>query len=100
VDKADVLLVGTWIQGFILFDVRPAGAELWVKALPSLGGKPVGVFCTYAFHPRGSLQALGTLLTGRGATIAGERAFHRRRPGDGAAAFVQHVLQAAEHAAA
>jgi flavodoxin len=100
VENADVLFVGTWVQGFILFGVRPAGAELWVSALPSLQGKPVGVFCTYAFHPRGSLQALGALLARRGAAIVGERAFHRSRPGDGAAAFVQRVLQSAEHALA
>ncbi len=117
VARADVLFVGTWVQGLILFAVKPAGAELWVPALPPLGvkvkratggltagikmatplgGKPVGVFCTYAFHPRGSLRALGAMLTGRGATVVGERAFHRSRPGAGAEAFVRGVLEAAQ----
>ncbi len=96
VENADALFVGTWVHGLILFGVRPAGAELWVPALPSLEGKPVGVFCTYAFNPRGSLRTLGAMLAARGATILGQRAFHRSRPGDGAAPFVQSVLQSAE----
>jgi flavodoxin len=96
VENADALFVGTWVQGLILFGVKPAGAELWVPALPSLEGKPVGVFCTYAFHPRASLRRLGALLAARGATILGERAFHRSRPGAGAESFVQSVLQSVE----
>lgn len=95
VEKADALLIGTWIQGFILFGVKPAGAELWVPALPSLEGKPVGVFCTYAFNPRGSLGKLSALLTARGAAIIGQRAFHRSRTREGTAPFVQSVLQLA-----
>jgi flavodoxin len=98
VEQAETLFVGTWVQGFILFGVKPAGAELWVPALPSLAGKPVGVFCTYAFNPRSSLRRLGALLQARGATVVGERAFHRSRPGDGAKLFVQSVLQSSGRA--
>lgn len=96
VEKADALFVGTWVQGLILFGVKPAGAELWVPALPSLDGKPIGVFCTYAFNPRGSLRMLGDLLAAQGGTILGQRAFHRSRTDEGAEAFVQSILQAAE----
>lgn len=100
IETADVLFVGTWVQGFILFGVKPAGADLWVKALPSLAGKPVGIFCTYAFHPRSSLQTLGELLSARGATIVGQRAFHRRNPTDGTESFVRQMLQSVEQTAA
>lgn len=96
VEAAHALFVGTWVHGLILFGVRPAGAELWVPALPSLEGKPVGVFCTYAFNPRNSLRSLGAMLSTRGATTVGQHAFHRNRPGDNVAPFVQSVLQAAE----
>ncbi len=94
IENADALFIGTWIQGFILFGVKPAGATLWVPALPSLQGKPVGIFCTYAFNPRGSLQALGELLTAKGAHIVGQRAFHRSSVGEGAQAYVRSVLEA------
>ena len=96
IEAAEVLLIGTWVQGFILFGVKPAGATLWVPALPSLEGKAVGVFCTYAVHPQGSLRALGAMLEARGAAVLGQRAFHRTRPGSGAASFVQGILELAE----
>lgn len=96
VERADVLFVGTWVQGFILFGVKPAGADLWVPALPSLEGKAIGVFCTYAFSPRGSLQTLATMLKARGATVLGQQAFHRRHPQHGTASFAQRVVQLAE----
>jgi flavodoxin len=95
VENANALFVGTWVHGMILFGVRPAGADQWVPSLPSLSGKPVGIFCTYAFHPRGSLKALTTLLEARGAVVKGKQAFHRSRPGDGADQFVSRVLSSA-----
>jgi flavodoxin len=95
VEGADALFVGTWVHGMILFGVRPAGVEQWVPTLPSLNGKPVGVFCTYAFHPRGSLRTMGAMLEARGGSIRGQRAFHRRQPGSGADSFVQSVLHSA-----
>ena len=97
VERADMLFIGTWVHGLILFGVRPAGAELWVPVLPRLDGKPVAIFCTYAFNPRSSLQALGTMLKARGAAIVGQQAFHRSRPTDGVDAFVASALQSLEH---
>lgn len=100
IQNADLLFAGTWVHGMILFGVKPAGAELWVPALPALNGKQVGIFCTYAFNPRGSLRTLASMLEARGATVIGQRAFHRRQPGEGAASFVQQVLQFAKPAVA
>lgn len=94
VEQADLLFIGTWIQGFILFGVKPAGADLWVPALPSLAGKPAAVFCTYAFSPRRSLDRLSDLLAARGAVVVGQQAFHRSRPGEGAGDFVRRALSA------
>jgi flavorubredoxin len=98
VDLADVLFVGTWVHGLILFGVRPAGAELWGPSLPPLDRKPVGVFCTYRFNPRNSLNKLDDLLTSRGATVMGQHAFHSSQPASGADAFVREVVKAAERA--
>lgn len=95
IEQADLLFIGTWVQGFILFGVKPAGADLWIPALPMLTGKPIAIFCTYAFHPRHSLKRMSDLLKARGATIVSQQAFHRRRQlGDGAEAFVQQALSA------
>ncbi len=95
VNDADVIFIGTWVQGYILFGVKPARAELWVPNLPSIEGKPVGVFCTYAFHPRGSLHKLSDMLAGRGANPVAQHAFHRSNLQQGAEAFVQQTLEAA-----
>lgn len=97
IERADLLFVGTWVQGFILFGVKPAGADLWVPALPSLEGKVIGVFCTYAFSPRGSLRTLAAMLEARGATVLGQQAFHRRHPQHGTALFAQRIVQLADH---
>jgi flavodoxin len=95
VAQADAIFIGSWVHGFILFGVHPDGAEHWVPALPKFDGKNVGVFCTYAFNPRNSLQQLGKLLTARGAKIAGEQSIHRNRVGQSVLPFVQDVLRAA-----
>lgn len=94
-EQANAVFMGTWVQGLILFGVRPAGAKKWVPALPSLKGKQVGVFCTYGVNPRGAVHALGAMFEARGAKVLGEDAFHHNHPADGAEKFVQSVLVAA-----
>ena len=97
IEDADFLFIGTWVHGFILFGVKPAGADLWVPSLPPLHSKPVALFCTYAFNPRKSLHTLGEMLTKQGAVIVGQHAFHRNRITDGVDPFVQQSLQAVTH---
>lgn len=92
IDQAERLFIGTWVQGFILFGVKPAAAELWVAALPALTGKSVAVFCTYAFNPRRSLDRLSALLTARGAKVIAKQAFQRNRLDAGVSEFVQRAL--------
>jgi hypothetical protein len=94
VEGADALLVGTWVEGYILFGVRPARAvRTWLARLPTLPGTPAGVFCTYAIHPRGTLAELRRGLETDGANVLAEHAFHRRRPEVGAEAFVRDFLE-------
>lgn len=96
VEEADVLFVGSWVEGFIVIGVGPAGPALhWIATLPALGGKPAAVFCTYAFNPRGTLAKLEAALAKKGAKVIGARAFHRKAPGAGADGFVKEVLRAA-----
>lgn len=95
IDQAERLFIGTWVQGFILFGVKPAAAELWVAAQPALTGKSVAVFCTYAFNPRRSLDRLSALLTARGAKVIAKQAFQRNRLDAGVSEFVQRALSSA-----
>lgn len=93
VEQADKVFIGTWVQGFILFGVKPAGATLWAPALPALQGKGVAVFCTYLFNPRASLRTLVSLLQARGGNIVGERAFQRRWAVQKAEQFAEDILE-------
>jgi hypothetical protein len=86
--NADLIIVGTWTEGFVLFGVGPAKAtRAWLEGLPSLDGRRAAVFCTYAFHPRGTLDAMP--LSARGATVVARQAFRRRAPEAGAGDFAR-----------
>ena len=57
VEQCDVAAIGSWVEGYILFAVKPArAATRWLDQAPSLAGKPVGVFVTYAEIGRASCR--------------------------------------------
>ncbi len=93
---ADVLFLGTWVQGMFIFGMKPAGVSQWIPALPSIKGKSVALFCTYAFRPGGALRTLGALLEEQGAVIMGDQAFPRGNPDKNADSFVSGIISAAE----
>ena len=87
---ADVVYVGTWVDGLVLFGQRPGRAgRLW--KLPVLDRKPVGVFCTYAINAGKALDKTAAILEAKGATIVGGRQFRRDRLEAGVDEFVDHV---------
>lgn len=89
----DLLVLGTWVEGFIFVGVGPAkAARRWLERLPQISGTAAAVFCTYGVSPRSTLATLGSALKDKGATVVGEAAFSRRRPATGAASFVDEVL--------
>lgn len=92
VEEADAMFVGAWVEGFVVFGVKPTGAETWIQALPSFMGKPVGVFCTYAVNPRGSLNKLSALLQEKNARVVDQHAFHRTHLGQDVDDFVKSVV--------
>jgi hypothetical protein len=93
---ADALVVGTWIQGLLLFRVGPAeGALAGVAELPELEGRPAAVFCTYDVTPFDSLTRLANRLKSRGARVVPVRGrFRRRKKLEGVPAFVDAVVEA------
>ena len=75
---ADLLVVGSWVEGLVLAGVRPARpARSWMRALPRLAGKPAAVFCTYAISARGALTEMTEALTSAGARVLAEAAIPR-----------------------
>ncbi len=75
----DLLVVGTWVEGFVVAGVGPAKAtRKWLAGLPQLAGKPVAVYCTYGVSPRGTLPSIRRALEAKGAVVVGQAAFGPR----------------------
>ena len=89
---ADVVFVGTWVDGVILFGQRP-GDQRRLGRIPVLDHKPVAVFMTYAVNPGRALRKFARYLEGKGARVLGGKAFKRSDAMEAAAlAFVDDVL--------
>jgi flavodoxin len=96
---ADLVVVGTWTDGLVLFGHRPGGAGHLVKGLPTLWDKPTYAFVTYAIRPGGVLRKLNALLASKGADVKGALELHRRHLETDAPDFVDGVLQSVAAAA-
>jgi len=85
---ADVVVVGSWVEGFVVAGVRPAKAmRTWLAGLPRLGGRPVGVFCTFAVAPKGAVPAMRRAVETKGAVVVAQAAFGPGELGEKAGAF-------------
>ena len=72
----DMVVVGSWVEGFVVAGVGPAKAmNAWLDALPRLGGKTVAVFCTFGVSPKGTLRAMRRALEEKGAVVVAQAAF-------------------------
>ena len=93
VSQADVVFIGTWVDGLVLFGQRPGRAGR-LRKLPVLDHKPVAVFCTYAINAGHALRKTAALLESRGARILTGQLFRRDRLDEGVDDFVDDVLNA------
>ncbi|MHB8296178.1 MAG: flavodoxin family protein [Acidimicrobiales bacterium] len=79
IEPAELLVIGSWVDGMILFGVKPARpARQWLAALPSLQGKAAVAFCTYAVDPKSSLTQMTRALEDKRAKVVGTLGFGRR----------------------
>jgi hypothetical protein len=91
---ADAVLVGTWVDGVVLFGQRP-GDRGRLETIPVLDHKPVGVFMTYAVNPGKALKKFGRYMEGKGARVVAGATFKRGDDIDAdAVALVDQVLAA------
>jgi glutamate synthase (NADPH) small chain len=92
---ADAVVLGTWVEGLVVARVRVARATReWLSAQSRLGGRRVGIFCTFALNPRGALDQLGEGLEAKGGVVVDRAAFGPRELEDGhpngPSAFADH----------
>ena len=64
VADADLVVVGTWTDGFFLVAQKPAKRKKF-RALPDLSGKRCAVFCTFALDSGHTLDKLSAVMTER-----------------------------------
>ena len=89
--EADIVFVGTWVDGLILFGHRPGRAGR-IKAMPVIDGKRVAAFMTYAVHAGRAFERFARVLDERGATVVAATLLRRDRLESGVAGFVTASL--------
>src|ERR1700753_3334227 len=92
--QCDLLIVGTWVDGLILFGQRPGG-RTHLAQLPLLHGKPTYAYAMYAIDAGKTLDKLTALLEERGADVQGAMTIRRDRAEAGAADFVDRLVTVA-----
>jgi flavorubredoxin len=89
--EADIVFVGTWVDGLVLFGHRPGRAGR-IRAIPVVDGKPVAAFMTYAVHAGKALDRFARVLEQRGATVIARALLRRDHLERGIADFVARSL--------
>ena len=88
---ADLIFVGTWVDGLILFGHRP-GDSTKVRSIPKLWDKRVAAFMTHAINPGRAAERFAGLLEEHGADVVASRSLNRRHLESEAAGFVAEVM--------
>ncbi|MEO7556514.1 MAG: flavodoxin family protein [Acidimicrobiales bacterium] len=91
VAAADLLVIGTWVDGFIVAGQRPGRAGRLLK-LPVLDRKKVAAYVTYAVNPGKALAKTVAVLESRGADVIARHQFRRNRVEADVPAFVEGLL--------
>jgi glutamate synthase (NADPH/NADH) small chain len=94
----NLLVVGTWVEGFVVAGVGPAKAtRKWLDHLPQMAGKPVAIFCTYSVSPKGTLAAMRRSFEAKGAVVVAHAGFGSRELAAagplGPASFVHQLME-------
>lgn len=92
---ADLVVVGSWVDGLFLVGQKPARAGR-LRKLPTMVGKRAAVFCTYALDPGRTLDSLSTIVADRGGEVVGGMALHRKRLETDARELVDRLLAVVE----
>src|SRR5918998_5651641 len=89
--EADIVFIGTWVDGLILFGQRPGRAGR-IRSMPVIDGKRVAAFMTYAVNAGKALDRFATVLDERGAEVVARTLLRRDHLDSGVAHFVTASL--------
>jgi flavodoxin len=93
IQASDVVLIGTWVHGAFVFAQAPWG-DAAIRALPSLAGKKVVTFCTFALNPGRTLDIMSDSATTLGADVIGGLALHRSKLPAHTEVFTERLIDA------
>ena len=88
---ADLIFVGTWVDGLIMFGHRP-GDSGKIKKVPKLWDKKVVAFMTHALNPGNAAEKMASLLEEHGANVLASRSLNRHHLELEAPAFANETL--------
>ena len=94
--EADLVVVGTWTDGFFVVGQRPGRAGRLKERLPAMRGKRAATFVTFALEPRHALDKLSDIVRATGAEVIGGMAIRRDDLEGGARDLAARLLEAAE----
>ncbi|HAQ04797.1 MAG: flavodoxin family protein [Acidimicrobiales bacterium] len=89
--NADLIFVGTWVDGLILFGHRPGDIGK-LNLIPPLWGKNVVAFMTHAANPGKAVSKFTNFLESKGAKVIFSRSINKRKLGSEISPFVKEVL--------
>ena len=76
--NADLIFVGTWVDGLILFGHRPGDIGK-LNLIPPLWGKNVIAFMTHAANPGKAASKFASFLEAKGAKVISSRSINKRK---------------------
>ncbi len=91
---SDLIVLGTWVEGMVLANVKPAKSTLkWIKSIETFGNKPIICFLSYGVNPKKSLDKLVNELSTRHGTVIYKTAIKSSKAKDKLPAIKDEVLQ-------
>ncbi len=95
--EADLVIVGSWVDGLFFVGQKPAGVRRLVN-MPVIDGKKTAVYLTYALDKGSALQQFSDMVERRGGDVIGGMAIKRSKLEEGAVEFVDRLVGALETA--
>jgi hypothetical protein len=89
--EADIVFIGTWVDGLVLFGHRPGRAGR-IRSMPVIDGKRVAAFMTYAVHAGKALDRFARVLQERGGVVVARTLLRRDRLEAGIEGLVSEAL--------
>jgi flavodoxin len=92
VAEADLVVVGTWTDGFLVTMQKPGRHKKFKGLLPDLTGKRCAVFCTFAINPGRTLDKLQQIVEDHGGEVLGGMSIRRDDLRGGSTEFASRLL--------